>query len=272
MKKKIGILLFVFCFLFTINVYAEQNINVKSNISGNVEKGKQIEINIDIDNIESLYAASFYFKYDPKVLRIDEIIPGQLISDPKISKFEAINDIDTTVGKVSYGFTCMGNINGFSGKGNLLKLKATVLEDKDFKVTSKYNNKTPNEQYTVAMQICDENIVELPYVFKDFIYTAKPQDKSDKVNTSNTKTDTVKPEENKEPQLSNTTEVKEDNNATNTINNDNKSATNYNKDNNELKEFAPYQKAKLLPKVLLLGFIVFFILASVAYRIYKKKK
>lgn len=174
MKRGISILLVAFClcFIFSFKAKAAESLEVKANIKGTVEKGNQIEILVDISETKSLYAASFYFKYDSKVLKIEEIIPGELISDNKISKFEALNNIDEAKGLVSYGFTCMGNINGFSGKGNLIKLKATVLDTKDFKLTSKYGNKTPNGDYTVTMQICDKNIEELPYNFEPFTYTA----------------------------------------------------------------------------------------------------
>lgn len=176
------ILILCLCFMVSFKAYAVNSLNINPSINGTIEKGKQIEITINIDDIKSLYAASVYFKYDPKILKIDEIIPGNLISDSKISKFEAIKNIDENKGIASYGFTCMGDINGFAGKGNLLKLKATVLDNKDFKLTSNFGNSTPDDKNTIAIQICDKNIEELPYNFKNFTYTAP---KNEKTSTSN---------------------------------------------------------------------------------------
>lgn len=172
MKRKIAILLVIFCFIFSIPAFAAEKLEVKATINGAIEKGNQVEILIDVSDIRSLYAASFYLKYDSKALKIEEIIPGELISDTKISKFEAVKSIDESKGLVSYGFTCLGNVNGFSGKGNILKLKATVMENKDINITSSFENKSPTEKNTLAIQICDKNIEELPYNFTPYKHVA----------------------------------------------------------------------------------------------------
>lgn len=173
MRKRIGIFLVLFILTFSVRVFAAENINIKASINGEIKKGKQIEILINFDEIKSLYAGALYYKYDPKVLKITEIIPGDLINKSDINKFEATKNIDSEKGLVSYAFTCVGDINGFSGKGNFIKLKAEVLGEEDFKITSSFSNKTPNDEYTMRLQVCDSNIVELPYSFTGVNYTLK---------------------------------------------------------------------------------------------------
>lgn len=173
MKRKIGIFLVLFILTFSVRVLAAENINIKASINGEIKKGKQVEILIDFNEIKSLYAGALYYKYDPKVLKVIEIVPGDLISKSDINKFEATKNIDAEKGMVSYAFTCVGDINGYSGKGNFLKLRAEVLEEKDFKITSSFSNKTPNDEYTMRLQVCDNNIVELPYSFNGINYTLK---------------------------------------------------------------------------------------------------
>lgn len=195
MKRKIGIFLILFILTFSVRVLATENINIKASINGEVKKGKQVEILIDFNEIKSLYAGALYYKYDPKVLKVIEIVPGDLISKSDINKFEATKNIDVEKGMVSYAFTCVGDITGYSGKGNFLKLRVEVLEEKDFKITSSFSNKTPNDEYTMRLQVCDNNIVELPYSFNGVNYTLKngqetvtnnSSDNSTKINGSET--------------------------------------------------------------------------------------
>jgi len=249
--------------MVSFKAYAVDSLNIKPTIKGTIEKGKEIEISISIDDIKSLYAASVYFKYDPKVLKIDEITPGELISDSKISKFEAINNIDESKGLASYGFTCMGDINGFAGKGNLLKLKATVLEAKDFKLTSSFGNVTPNDKNTIAIQICDKNIEELPYNFKNFTYTAPTSEKpisnnSDKVNSE---------EGNKTINNStNNSEIKSDEKGSLDING-NKSTSNNIKEEKKTSE-APLNETSNKTNInitFILGIIIFVFLLGFGY-------
>jgi hypothetical protein len=162
--KAILILVILLSF-FTINVKAADTVSVQAVVEGTVKEGQSIQILINIKDIKSLYAAELQYKYDPTILKIISIEAGDLINKPNINKFEAIKKIDEKAGIARYGFTCLGDITGFSGSGTLLKINVEVIKTENIFL----NNIPKSTQFTkdnnIKLQLCDSDINELDYVF-----------------------------------------------------------------------------------------------------------
>lgn len=162
--KSILILVILLSF-FTINVKAADTVSVQAVVEGTVKAGQSIQILININDIKSLYAAELQYKYDPTVLKITSIEAGDLINKPNINKFEAIKKIDEKSGIAKYGFTCLGDIGGFSGTGTFLKINAEVIKTENIILKSIPKSTIFTKDNNVKLQFCDSNITELNYTF-----------------------------------------------------------------------------------------------------------
>lgn len=111
---------------------------LKAVVNGNIDKGENIEILINIDQIPSLYAGDIEFKYDPSILKVKSIEPGSIITNmPNVAKFDAMKKVDEQNGIARYAFSCFGQINGYSGSGDIVKISAQVLKKDNFQINSK---------------------------------------------------------------------------------------------------------------------------------------
>jgi hypothetical protein len=200
MKKVIVAIFTIFIIAMGSKVYAAEGLEVQAVVNGKFEKGKSIEILINIKDIKSFYAGDIEYKYDPSVLKVKSIEPGDLISKSGISKFDAINKVDEQKGTVRYAFSCLGQIDGFSGTGAFVKINAEVLKDEDkFFINSKSFLKNFENNYNLKLQICDKDIKELDYKFTEYKIekitdetkvTANPPAADDKSNTAEVKPST----------------------------------------------------------------------------------
>lgn len=168
MKKRIAALLFLFIIFFSTKTLAIEIPGVQATVNGKVEKGSNIQIIINVSDVKSFYAGAFEFKYDNSILKIKSIEPGDLISNKDIEKFEAIKKIDEQNGIASYGFTCLGKINGYSGAGKFAIIDAEVLKAEDFYINSKPFLNKPDKEYNLKLQLCDSNIKELNYKYTPY--------------------------------------------------------------------------------------------------------
>jgi hypothetical protein len=282
MKRKIYMLLMLCLFMFNIKAYAAGELQVEAEVKGKIEKGEQIEILINIKDIGSFFAGQVDYRYDPSILKITKMEPGELISDEKVSKFDAINKIDEASGTASYAFSSLGKVNGFSGSGTFVKITAEVLKKEGFFINSKPFQKEFDKDYNMKLIICDSNIKELDYKFTPYKFSVATTEPTPNTGSGSTNTNpststnqpgttTTTPGENKEgnenPDKSteNNGEKKEESPAKPT---DNK-ATQEKTQNNEVKtqeEQASNQIIYILAAIILLSS------GAAGYIIYKKKK
>lgn len=207
MKKSIYFKIALLCIMsliITFNskvVFAEGTaaFNAKAEVTGEIKKGNTIDIVINTDKIDSIYAADIYLKYDNSLLKITSMEKGDVFSDKSIKTFEVVNKFDNAAGTLRYEFTCLGKINGFSGSGSLIKVKAEVLKDGKFIINSKPYLKNPDENYNLKLQIADKNIKELNFNFTPYGITNEAQPKNNSSDTTlnantvdNSKDDTIK--------------------------------------------------------------------------------
>ncbi|MGG7141902.1 cohesin domain-containing protein [Clostridium nigeriense] len=128
MKKKIVIITLILIFLFPLKAYASTT-SVEVNVDGNIKKGEEINILINMKGLESLYAASVNFTYDKSILNIVDISAGDYIKKYADEIMEMGGEVDTSNNKTSYSFTFLGDKEGINGDGTLAIIKAEVLKD-----------------------------------------------------------------------------------------------------------------------------------------------
>ena len=194
MKK---IILCFLCFiLFTYGGTAKAAIlpSLSVDVKGNIETGQAIQIIINIDNIDSLYAGAASLKYDPKVLKIISFEKGALINNKGTNTFDVGNKIDNTSGIASFGgFSCVGQTNGFSGSGTFLKINAEILKKDSFHLKSQQFLASPNDTYNLKIQLCDKNIKEVAYEFKGYEFKVSSDGKAEEIKQEST---VIKPDTN----------------------------------------------------------------------------
>lgn len=169
MKRLIMALFILIIVIFPVKALAAANPTVQADVVGDVQKGKEIQIVIKVSNISSFFAGSVDFKYDKTALSIKSITPGDLITQKDangnaLSTFP-VNDSDLNDGIASYGFSCLGKINGFSGSGIFVTIDAIVLSDASLNINSKTHINAPDDSNNLKIILCDSNIKELDYNF-----------------------------------------------------------------------------------------------------------
>lgn len=161
--------------LFNVNAQAAAIPEVEIKVQGNIEKGQIIDIFINIKNIERFYAGSLSYLYDRDVMKIQSIEGGELIKGNGLSILEFGGEVNNPTGKIDYQFTCTGQVEGFKGSGIYVKIKAEILENKDFYIYSKAFQGGANDDFNLKLQLCErtpENkINELDYKFTGYKYT-----------------------------------------------------------------------------------------------------
>ncbi|MBL4936326.1 hypothetical protein JK636_11195 [Clostridium sp. YIM B02515] len=166
MRKSIIVIIILFFIMIGTEVSAASGPDVQAVISGKFDKGENIQVLINIKDIKTFYAGDIEYKYDTSVLKVKSIEPGDLISKAGVNKFDAVKKIDEQAGIVRYAFSCMGQIDGFSGTGTFVKINAEVLKKDDkFFISSKPFLKAFDSSYNLKLQICDKDIKELEYNF-----------------------------------------------------------------------------------------------------------
>lgn len=135
MRKIITILLAYFMIMTPVKVFAENNVSVEAKIIGEIKKGSNIEILIDVKNVDNLYAASIDFTYDTKQLGVESIKSTEYISKNIDNIMELGGEVDKNGDIASYSFTFLGDVDGLMGSGTLVKINAKVLNNDKLSIT-----------------------------------------------------------------------------------------------------------------------------------------
>lgn len=176
--KNIITTIFIFILIFySTNVSAEivketkPDVNIQ--VKGNIETGQDIQILINVYNIKNLYAGAVKFKYDKSILKVTDIQKGDLINKKDINIFEVGNEIDNDKGVARFkGFSCLGQVDGFSGSGTFIIINAKILKKADFHLKSRPLLEEPNDENNLKIQMVDKNLEDMDYNFKGYNFKA----------------------------------------------------------------------------------------------------
>ncbi|MFT8314001.1 MAG: cohesin domain-containing protein [Clostridium sp.] len=169
MKKIFSAILVFFLWIGNTVAFADTNPNVSIDIKGNIEVGQSIQILINVSNIKNLYAGAAKFKYDKNILKVTGFEKGDLVSKSEINVFDAGNSIDNDNGVAEFGgFSCLGQLPGFSGSGTFLIIDAQVLKKDSFHINSVPLLSDPNDDNNLKIQLIDNNIKDINYNFTGY--------------------------------------------------------------------------------------------------------
>ena len=231
--KKVITLFIVFCFfIIPTKAYANSTL-VEVKVNGQVEKGKNIEILVDVKDVERFYAASVDFVYDANLLSITSIEPTDFLTKYSNDIMELGIDTDKNGNTASYSFTFLGDKEGISGSGTLVVINAIVLEDGDLsisqdnmkvKLVQKVNDTVENYEYKFLgyNQLSNEDVSNNS---SNINSNTNLDSNSDSIDTNNN-TNSIVDETNNNDSAANYKE-----------NNNNDSSTNYTEnDNNDVND------------------------------------
>lgn len=172
MKRRLFAFTILFVLLFNLKVWAANEPAVEAKLNGTVRTGNTIEIYIDVNNINRFYAGFLEYNYDNSIIEVLEVIPGDLIKKEGISKMEFGGDAKKSPGKINYYFTCTGQVDGFSGSGRFVTVKAKVLKNGILNINSIPFSQSTDGTNNLKLQLCERTpsneIKELNYSFKGF--------------------------------------------------------------------------------------------------------
>lgn len=135
MKKLIVMLLSYLIIMSPIKAFAESNASVEIKVIGEIKKGSNIEILIDVKNVDNLYAASIDFIYDTKQLKVESIKPTEYITKNIDNIMELGGEVDKNGNIATYSFTFLGDVDGLRGSGTLVKINAKALNNDKLSIT-----------------------------------------------------------------------------------------------------------------------------------------
>jgi hypothetical protein len=135
MKKILVILLAVFIVIAPVTAFAASDASVEVKVSGDVKKGSNIEILVDVKSVDNLYAASIDFTYNTNQLEVESIKPTEYITKNIDNIMELGGEVDKNGDTASYSFTFLGDVDGLMGSGTLVKINANVLNNDKVSIT-----------------------------------------------------------------------------------------------------------------------------------------
>jgi general secretion pathway protein D len=88
--------------------------------------GREVIIQIKVQEGKDLFGAPFYLVYDPKLLEVLKVSQGEFFKkDGKRSAF--LQKVDPKAGRIIIGQTRMGKVEGMDGKGTLVLVTFKAL-------------------------------------------------------------------------------------------------------------------------------------------------
>lgn len=157
MKKILGLLFIIFILSIHV-VWADDKPLVNINVDGELKKGQDIVISLNIENVENLYSLSMDYTYNSDIIEIKSIVEGSLIEGNKFE--ELINEPKKDGDTASYKMTFKGMVEGVSGSGSIIKIKAKIIGDGTLDIN--------DTNLTIKLVGIDSgnNVYNMPFDFK----------------------------------------------------------------------------------------------------------
>ena len=161
MKNKLMKILIIFiCFIILISstVFAVGETVIKVDGPKTIKKGDKIEYKISVKDVNRLYAGSIDIKFNNENIIIKEIKASDFIKKDGIDKMEFGGGPNLDNNKISYQFTCVGEVNGYSGEGVIATFVAEGVEDCEV-------NLDDSLDILLCERTEDNDIVEIKYSY-----------------------------------------------------------------------------------------------------------
>lgn len=215
MKKILSFLIIFIAFLMPINVYAD-GASVNIEVVGKVEKGSTIEILVNLKDVEKFYAASVDFTYDTSQLKVESITATEFITKHANDIMELGGETDKNGNTASYSFTFLGDSNGISGSGTLVKITASVLNNEKLSINQE------NMKIKLVHRVGD-TVENYSYSFSGYGVDDTNNASSDSENSSNSSNNNSNSNNNNKDEESGN---KSENSTSNVVNSNNNVSSN----------------------------------------------
>lgn len=140
----------------SIPVYSVEESIVKVSVKGEVEKGNNIDIVVDLSNLKNLYSALVDYTYDNTLIKVKEIVLNEEIK--KQSVMPLFGELSLNGNRARSGFTFQGSDSvGLNGNYNFVTIKAEVLKDGELELSAD-NIKLQLVQKT------ENDMIDLPFM------------------------------------------------------------------------------------------------------------
>ncbi|MDB2111695.1 cohesin domain-containing protein [Clostridium paraputrificum] len=140
----------------SIPVYSAEESIVKVCVKGEVEKGNNIDIVVDLSNLKNLYSALVDYTYDNTLIKVKEIVLNEEIK--KQSVMQLFGELSLNGNRARYGFTFQGSDSmGLSGDYNFVTIKAEVLKNGELDLSA-------DKIKLQLVQKTENNMIDLPFI------------------------------------------------------------------------------------------------------------
>ena len=140
----------------SIPVYSAEESIVKVSVKGEVEKGNNIDIVVDLSNLKNLYSALVDYTYDNTLIKVKEIVLNEEIK--KQSVMPLFGELSLNGNRARYGFTFQGSDSmGLSGEYNFVTIKAEVLKNGELDLSA-------DKIKLQLVQKTENNMIDLPFI------------------------------------------------------------------------------------------------------------
>ncbi|HET7870871.1 MAG TPA: cohesin domain-containing protein, partial [Terriglobales bacterium] len=96
--------------------------------AANIKPGETANVQVELENIEDLFSASLMFRYDPKLIAVEDVQHGDFLSGGT-QEVAIVQRIDAEKGQAGIFTTRQPNTAGVNGKGMLLSLTIRRLAE-----------------------------------------------------------------------------------------------------------------------------------------------
>lgn len=150
------VMIVLFIMFHSIVVYATEESMVKFTVNGEIKKGNNIEIVVDLSNLKNLYSALVDYTYDNTLIKVKEIVLNEEIK--KQSVMPLFGELSLNGNRARSGFTFQGPDSvGLNGNYNFVTIKAEVLKDGELELSAD-NIKLQLVQKT------ENDMIDLPFM------------------------------------------------------------------------------------------------------------
>lgn len=149
-------LVILFLFFNGIVISATEESMVKFTVNGEIKKGNNIDIIVDLSNLKNLYSALVDYTYDNTLIKVKEIVLNEEIK--KQAVLPLFGELNLDGNRVRSGFTFQGSDSmGLNGECNFVTIKAEVLKDGELELSA-------DKIKLQLVQKTENDMVDLPFM------------------------------------------------------------------------------------------------------------
>lgn len=139
-----------------IVISATEESMVKFTVNGEIKKGNNIEIVVDLSNLKNLYSALVDYTYDNTLINVKEIVLNEEIK--KQAVLPLFGEVSLNGNRVRSGFTFQGSESmGLNGEYNFVTIKAEVLKDGELELSA-------DKIKLQLVQKTENDMIDLPFM------------------------------------------------------------------------------------------------------------